>query len=202
MQEQQMYETRELVVVGNLRVDKILRPYSFLRNIHIPRTVLVIASEQCLSVPHDLKTFTEGDNGVHVYYTKKLPLSNNINLPIESIVLVYKIFDRDNLKAIKDSLPYIDVRYLVGKCFILVTSDKEFCSGDTEEIETFASSYHLPIHFFSKTQEAGSDGKPRLQIPSNLMAIYCPPVGSDVNSLIINGHLLPACGERCQQLDY
>ncbi|XP_059177428.1 uncharacterized protein LOC131956837 [Physella acuta] len=181
-----MEASQTIIANDSITSDKILRPYSFLRNIHIPRTVLVIASEQCLSVPQDLKTFTEGDNGVHVYYTKKLPLSNNINLPIESIVLVYKIFDRDSLKAIKDSLPYIDVRYLVGKCFILVTSDKEFCSGDTEEIENFASSYHLPIHFVSKTQDAGSDGKPRLQIPSNLMAIYCPPVGSDVNSLIIN----------------
>ncbi|BFZ18394.1 hypothetical protein BsWGS_21433 [Bradybaena similaris] len=166
---------------------KILRPFNEPRNIYKPRTLLVIASENCLNVPEDLKTFTEGENGVHVRFATKLPLSSHDNHPpIDAVALVYKVFKKDSLKAIKDSIRYIDVRFLVGKCFILAISDVEHSLADMYEIETFASNYQLPIHYVSKVKNLDEKGDARLQIPSSLMSIYCPPIGSDVSSLIIS----------------
>lgn len=166
---------------------KLLRPFQSIRNIYDPRTILVIAAENCLNVPEDLKTFTEGGNGVQVRFTTKLPLSNpDAHPPIDAVVLVYKVFNKDSLKTIRDSIGYIDVCFLVGKCFILATSDFEFSLADVYEIETFASSYQLPIHYVSKMRKPDGKGLARLQLPSSLMSVYCPPIGSDVNSLIIN----------------
>uniref|UniRef100_A0A0B7B3U0 Centromere protein M n=1 Tax=Arion vulgaris TaxID=1028688 RepID=A0A0B7B3U0_9EUPU len=170
---------------------KILRPFNALRHLYSPRTILVICSENCLNIPEDLKTFTEGDNGVHVHFTTKLPIQNYDKHPaVDAVVLVYKVFNQNSLKTIRDSIPYIDVRYLVGKCFILVTSDAEFHQTDVYEIETLANSYMLPIHYISKVKNPDGRDPPRLQIPSSLMSIYCPPVGSDVNSLIINAAVM------------
>ncbi|KAH9525517.1 hypothetical protein Btru_001609 [Bulinus truncatus] len=169
-------------------VSKILRPYNALRNLYGPRTALIIASEQSLRVPDDLKTFTDGENGVNVHYTKKLPLVNSRHPPIDVIVFIYKVFDQDSFKTIKDSLPYIDIQYLVGKCIILVTHENEFCRSDLTEIETFAGTYGLPIYFATKQMD--SSGRKRLQIPTNLMALYCPRNGRDVNSLLANATLV------------
>ncbi|XP_005102654.1 uncharacterized protein LOC101852337 [Aplysia californica] len=169
---------------------KIIRPHHVLRNIYSPQTLLVVASEGCLTVPDDLKTFTEGDNGVLVRYTKSLPLeSGNKSAPIDAIALVYKVFSGDSLKTIKDSLPFIDVRYFLGKCFILVVSGEDFCPKDTYEIEQFASQYHLPIHFASLIKGSGQS-RPVLQVPSHLLSVYCPPVGCDVSRLIIDATIV------------
>ncbi|KAK0054137.1 centromere protein M isoform X1 [Biomphalaria pfeifferi] len=169
-------------------VPKIVRPYHALRNLHGHRTVLVVASETTLNIPDDLKTFTEGENGVSVHFTKKLPLANSRHPPIDVIVLVYKVFHKDSFQTIKDSLPYIDIQYMIGKCFILVTSDSKFCRTDVAEIEDFAGAYCLPIHFVLK--EKDREGVQRLQIPSNLMALYCPRSGKDTNSLLANATLV------------
>ncbi|CAG5135756.1 unnamed protein product [Candidula unifasciata] len=115
------------VAQSDSRPTKFLRPFHSIRNIYEPRTILVLAAENCLNVPEDLKTFTEGDNGVHVRFTTKLPLPNpGAHPPIDVVVLVYKVFNKDSLKTIKDSIRYIDVRYLVGKCFILATSESRW----------------------------------------------------------------------------
>ncbi|GFR73022.1 hypothetical protein ElyMa_000394400 [Elysia marginata] len=76
--------------------DKILRPHNKLRNIYDLRTLLVIAAEGCLKLPHDLKTFTEGDPKVNVLYTSKLPLMNyDKHPPVEAIALVCKVYCQD-----------------------------------------------------------------------------------------------------------
>merc|ERR1711915_798096 len=116
-------------------------------------TLLVIASEGTLRVPQDLAMFTKGDNRVLVHHTKGLPFDHNKNIRVDAIALVYKLFKKDSLIAIKESLPYIDVSFFAGKCFILVTSAEQFCPGDTSEIKEFAQSLCLPIHFVSKSNQ-------------------------------------------------
>ncbi|GFO08701.1 centromere protein m [Plakobranchus ocellatus] len=130
---------------------KILRPYNTLRNIHDQRTLLVIAAEGCLNLPHDLKSFTEGDPAVNVRYTARLPLPNHDkHPPIDAIALVYQVFNQDSLSTIERSIPLIDVRYFTGKCFIVVFSDIEFHEDDTKDIEKLANSYLLPLHYAHK----------------------------------------------------
>ncbi|CAL1534845.1 unnamed protein product [Lymnaea stagnalis] len=168
----------------------ILRPHNTIRNLYGPRTALVIAHEHCLRIPDDLKTFTEGEHGVNVRYTKKLPLKNTNHPPIDAIVMVYKIGDKDSFNTIKQSLPLVDIKYLLSQCFILVVSDGDVFGGDLKEIENFSRLYHLPFHCAYRRKDPEGKGLQRLQIPSNLMSIYCPPAGSDVNPFVIAANLV------------